>query len=249
MRVFLINVGANSAHRSRARSPLFPDGTFVYVPFPLNEGEMGIWPYPSKAWPFTYNLQWHQTHVDPDWENLTYGDCTLNPRASCLASVRPSDILLFWALLWDNPGDSWFTFTNAQSWHLIGALRVEEVLRPGDRADKACSANRQRASENAHFVSKRLQPGNHVFVGDKDLSQLFEFAVPLVKTLSKQSLLYRMFRTSAGERLPLNGKHWSSYLRSCRMICDLSTPDGFRRASSIREAILARNDFDILDGL
>ncbi len=107
---------------------------------------------------------------------------------------------------------------------------------------------RQRASENSHFVSKRHQPGNHVFVGDKNLSQLFEFAVPLVKTLSKQSLLYRMFRTSLENAYP-QGKHWSSYLRSCRMICDLSTPDGFRRASIIREAILARNDFDLLNGL
>lgn len=248
-KIYLINVGANLAHRSKARSPLFLDGTFVYVPFPLAEGMTGTLPYPSAAWPFTNNLRWYQTHSDPDWANLTYGDYTKNPRASCLAGVAPSDVLLFWSLLWENHGDSWFTFTNKQSWHLIGALRVEEILRPGDSSTAASRRNRERASRNAHFEDKRLTPGNHVFIGDRNHSQLFQFAVPLVKSLNRRSLLYRIFRTTNGARLPLAGKHWSSYLRSCRVICDLSNPDGLRRATLLTEAIKSRNDFDLLEGL
>lgn len=124
--IFLINVGANSAHRSKARCPLFPDGSFIYVPFPLEDNRVENWPYPAKAWPFTNNLLWHQTHVDPDWPQLTYGDNCLNPRASALKSAAPNDILLFWSLLWDNTGDSWFDFTERQSWHLIGASALKK---------------------------------------------------------------------------------------------------------------------------
>lgn len=130
-RIFLINVGANLSHQGRARCPLFPDGTFVYVPFPLDGDEGGRWPYPTNAWPFTYNLRWHQTHVDPDWPYLTYGDYFSNPRAAALHTLVPHDILLFWALLWDNDGDNWFDFSKRRSWHLIGSLRIEEALWPG----------------------------------------------------------------------------------------------------------------------
>jgi ABC-type branched-subunit amino acid transport system substrate-binding protein len=36
-KIFLVNVGANTSHASKARSPIFEDGTFVYVSFPLDE--------------------------------------------------------------------------------------------------------------------------------------------------------------------------------------------------------------------
>ena len=250
-RIFLINVGANSAHRSRARSPLFADGSFVFVPFPHDGDDDGAWPFPANAWPFTYNLRWHQTHVDPDWPELTYGDYVVNPRAAALKTVEPNDILLFWSLLWDNTGDCWFDFTERQSWHLIGVLRIDEILLPGQRPNDAKRANRQRAALNAHFggTSKPLANGNVVFIGNTYHSSLFDFAVPLVTKLNRSSLLYRSVRTASGHALPLTGKHWSSYTRSCRPICDLSEVDGRRRAGILSDAIGSRNDIDILAGL
>jgi len=245
-RVFLINVGANSAHRSSARCPLFSDGSFVYVPFPL-DGEYGTYPYSMDAWPFTNGLSWYQTHADPDWDNLTYGDYILNPRAAVLKNAEANDTLLFWALLWDNPGDNWTTFTNRQSWHIIGSLRIEEILREGHSLDDASTRNRKRAEYNAHFDGSRLEEGNIVFLGDLRYSRLYEHAVPLVtKKFTRSSLLYRTFRTAAGTQLPLNGKHWSGYTRSCRMICDLDNPDGYQRAAILGTAIAERNDFDLL---
>jgi len=250
-RIFLINVGANSAHRSKARCPIFDDGSFVFVPFPYDGDDDGMRPYPTNAWPFTYNLRWHQTHVDPDWPQLTYGDYFLNPRAAALKTVLPSDILLFWSLLWENTGDNWFHFTKRQSWHLIGALRIDEALWPGHRPSDAKVQNRLRASYNAHFNGddSPLNDGNVVFVGTPEHSALFDFAVPLVTQLDRSSLLYRTFRTASGEPLPLNGKHWSSYTRSCRVICDLGDTDGHRRAKILRDAIATRNDIDILADL
>ena len=250
-RIFLINVGANTKHRSRARCPLFSDGTFVFVPFPHDDDYDEIRPYPTNAWPFTNNLRWHQTHVDPDWPQLTYGDYILNPRAAALQTAEPNDILLFWSLLWKNTGDNWFDFTERRSWNLIGAIRIEEVLLPGQRPSDAKPRNRERASYNAHFTGGNapLNKGNVVFIGDMNHSGLFDYAVPLVTQLSPSSLLYRAFRTASGAALPLNGTHWSSYTRSCRDICDIADQDGRRRAKILRDAIVTRNNFDILAGL
>lgn len=248
-RIFLINVGANSAHQSKARCPIFSDGSFVFVPFPYNHNdEDGKWPYPANAWPFTYNLRWQQTHVDPDWPHLTYGDYLLNSRAAALKSAKPNDILLFWSLLWENTGDSWFHFTGRRSWHLIGAIRVEEVLTTGHRPADAKPKNRQRAAYNTHFrnESSRLEPGHVVFIGNLNHSALFDYAVPLVTKLNRTSLLHRIFRTADGQPLPLQGKHWSSYTRSCRPICDLENADDQKRAIILRDAIIQRNKFDIL---
>lgn len=248
--IFLINVGANLRHQSRAKCPVFSDGSFVYVPFPLELDEEGNWPYPADAWPFTYNIRWHPTHADPDWPNLTYGDYLRNPRASALGTAEPSDILLFWALLWDNEGDSWFDFTGDMAWYLIGAIRIDEVLWEGQTADEAKARNRTRAAYNSHFYDddEPLAEGNAVFIGERRHSALFDYAVPLVKKLNRSSLMYRTFRTAAGKPLPLD-KHWSSYTRSCRAICDLETADGLRRARILRDAIADLNDFDLLAGL
>jgi hypothetical protein len=146
---------------------------------------------------------------------------------------------------------SWFDFTNRQSWHLIGAIRIEEALWPGQRPADAKSRNQQRAAKNAHFrgINTPLAAGNVVFIGDVKHSMLFDFAVPLVKKLDRTSLLYRTFRTANGDPLPLRGKHWSSYTRSCRVICNTADKDGLKRAKIIRGAIAKRNDFDLLADL
>ncbi|MBX3438317.1 MAG: hypothetical protein KF861_12560 [Planctomycetaceae bacterium] len=248
-RIILINIGANMSHRSRARCPLFPDGKFEYVPFPL-DGNYGSTPYPTNAWPFTNGLSWYQTHADPDWENLTYGDYVLNPRAAILKGARVNDILLFWSLLWENSGASWTTFTNRRSWCLIGSLRIGEILQGGHPIVHTSARNRARAEKNAHFVGRKLEHGHVVFLGTQSYSQLYDYAVPLVANrMTRKSLLYRTLRTTLGTRLPLNGKHWSGYARSCRMICDLGESDGYRRAAILRDAIAAQNDFDLLAGL
>lgn len=248
-KIYLINVGANSAHHKFARCPIFPDGSFVYVPFPYPYGEFGTRPYPTEAWPFTNGLTWYQTHADPDWENLTYGDYVANARAAALRAAQPNDILLFWSLLWENTGRDWNHFTGKQHWCLIGAIRIEELLIEGQSAEDAKRANRKRAEVNAHFVDYWLEPGHIVFIGDKKHSFLFPNAVPLVGNSLKTSLLYKSFRTKDGSRLPLNGKHWSGYARSCRAIWDLEDPKQRKLANIVRDAVEQRTGHNILAGL
>ena len=246
-RIFLINVGANSDHYRNARSPVFEDGTFVYTPFPLDDA-VGHWPYPENAWPFTNGLEWHQTHCDPDWPQLTYGDNTHNPRARALGGVEPGDTLLFWSMLCSNSGTCWHDFTGEKGWYLIGSLYVDEILCGGMSHRDAKPENQTRASYNAHFVTEKLPEKDLVFIGTKAHSLLYEYAVPFVTGgFGESSLLYQAVRMSNGDRISLDNPRWVIPVRSCRAICDLSLDDDLERATLLRDAIKAKNEgFDLL---
>jgi hypothetical protein len=124
--VFLVNVGANTEHRGKARSPVFTNDKFIYVSFPTKT--RGSKPYPPEARPFTRRTNIRHTHLDPDWENLTYGDYCRGIRGHELRDAKRNDILLFWGLLWRNSGTSWSDFTGEKGWYLFGALRIDEIL-------------------------------------------------------------------------------------------------------------------------
>lgn len=145
-KIFLVNVGANLKDQSLARSPIFNDDRFIFVSFPDPDTKYRK-PYPPKARPFTRNVGIYNTHADPDWDNLTYGDCPANGRAAALKQAKLRDILLFWALLWRNVGTSWKDFRKEKGWYLIGALRIAEILSEGQRAKDAKSFNVKRAAK------------------------------------------------------------------------------------------------------
>jgi Nucleotide modification associated domain 3 len=244
-KVYLVNVGANTAHSSIARSPIFDDNAFIYVSFP-HRGEHGVRPYPREARPFTRELDFNHTHFDPDWPNLTYGDNLKNPRAQALKKVLPADILLFWGLLWRNRGRRWDDFTGERGWYFIGALRVEEILKEGQSAADAKPANRKRAAQNVHSHDSVIGPDNRVFIGSKQHSQLFSRAVDLQMTHST-GLLFRTIRTARGERLSLGGAiPWKSSTRSCRVIWDLADPEQRKRAKIASDAISKQTSYDLL---
>jgi hypothetical protein len=246
-KVYLINVGANSSDSSRARSPIFEDDRFIYVPFSFKRrGGDGYFEYPKPARPFIRNMQGRSTHCDPDWSNLTYGDQCSNRRAAALRRVGVGDILLFWGLLWRNNGKTWKSFTGHRGWYLIGALRVSEILEEGQTAKDAKRANRKRAAKNAHLVDGVIGDGQRVFIGSKRRSKLFRRAVDL-QTTQGSGLLFRTIRAASGKHLSLHGKTpWNSSTRSCRVIWDLDLPDHRVRARIARKAILHRTGYDLL---
>ncbi len=177
-KVYLVNVGANSAHASMARSPISDDGSFVFVSFP-HAGIRGVRPYPVKARPFVRGVDIYHTHNDPDWPNLTYGDGCHSPRARALRRVEENDILLFWGLLWQKNGKGWDAFTGERSWYLFGALRVREILEEGQRPTDASASRIKRARQNVHFYRGELDEGNRVFIGCTRYSRLFRVGVDL----------------------------------------------------------------------
>src|SRR5260370_33987033 len=94
-KVYFINVGANTGDSMKARSPIFDNGKFRFVTFPSKKGRSGERPYPSENCAFLHPIHnLYKTHLDPDLENLTYGDYCGNGRARALKRVKVDDILL-----------------------------------------------------------------------------------------------------------------------------------------------------------
>lgn len=124
--IYLVNVGANTTHQGKARSPIFADGRWHFVSFPTAPGEPSQ-PYPETVRPYLRGKEINTTHADPCWEDHTYGDECANPRATALKTVRPGDMLLFWGLLWAHRGGDWHGFTGERGWYLLGVLRVQEI--------------------------------------------------------------------------------------------------------------------------
>jgi hypothetical protein len=239
-----VNVGANTNHRTTARSPIFLNDKFIYISFP-HPGEPGHRPYPRVARPFTRKIDFQHTHYDPDWPNLTYGDYCGNPRAAALKNAVEGDILLFWGLLWRNTGRTWHDFTGERGWYLIGALRIGRILDAGQRPKDAGSQS-ARAAKNVHFYRGVLDEDNRVFIGTKSHSSLFPKAVDLEATRGS-GLLFRTIRAARGGLLRLRTKpHWNSSTRPCRVIWHLDKRSDWKRAWIVRQAIKRKTGYDLL---
>jgi len=244
-RVYLLNVGANTQHQQSARSPIFPNGSFVYVPFPT--GKRNPPPgYSDEALRFTHDVDPLATHADPDWTNLTYGDYCHNARARALLSVERGDLLLFWGLLWDNDGTGWSGFNNQRGWYLLGALSIAEIVTDAMTLSDVPAIHRERAGANAHFEGRdRLETDHRVFVGKLGFSARFDRAVDL-QVPHADGLIYRAIRSASGQSLILNGRpRWNSSLRSCRCVFDLSNVEDADRFEFVRSAVKDRAGIDL----
>jgi len=242
MRIYLVNVGANARHWSRARSPIFPDGTFRFVSFPDESGVA----YPADMRPFTRGARAACTHLDPDWQNLTYGECVSNGRGGALRLAERDDVLLFWGMLCSNTGAGWETFTGERGWYLLGAMRIAWIMEAGQRLRDIPMHYRARAGANAHVEAGWLDDGQRVFIADRSRSALFDRAVDL-GAQSKQGLMFQAFRTKAGEPLRFGASpHWSGTLRACRCMFDLENREDRERAKLVHTAIRRLNEFALM---
>jgi hypothetical protein len=154
VRALLVRVGIDQT-AGGWNAPVDPDSLeFVYVPIPEPRGQrfhpglattyapaeaalaaFGAGGRPGTALPGP--LAGRNTHLDPDFDRLTYGD--VGPRRGrSLCDLEPGDVVVFFAGLRPvRPCDHRLLYA------LIGLYRVKEVLRAGD-------VPRARWSENAH---------------------------------------------------------------------------------------------------
>jgi hypothetical protein len=223
-KIYLINVGANSADSSQARSALFPNGTFIFVTFPQSEGAA----YPRHTCQFVKNWPDIKTHADPDWDGLTYGDNCRNPRARALLAVEQNDILLFWAMLWKMSDSGCVWDSEDKGWFLVGSLRVEYILKTNDVLKNALHDKRlrQRASRNAHTINGKVESRKdvRVFLGNPRYSTRFDRAIDL-GIYQDCGLLRKTMRTTHGEKINwYKSPRWNSVLRSCRAVLDTADP-------------------------
>ncbi len=252
-KIYLINIGANLSHARKARSPIFPDGRFEFVSFPGGNPKKGA--YPKRLHPYVKKPESTGTHLDPDWENLTYGDCCDNPRAGALARVTVGDIFLFWGLLWKvNPSDQdvWKcrNSDSERGWYLFGAYRISSILKSGELiVNLPTQKDQRRAVKNAHVHNGKVdsRKGTHVFLGDPKRSVQFECAVDL-GIRKPDSLLQQVFLSAEGKKLQWKGApQWHSSTRTCRAVLDCERESNRARAEILRKAILKANSgFDLL---
>lgn len=193
MRLFVANVGVNTSDASRRglRSPIFPDGTFEFVPI-KERVEVAKYPgiptYQSlKCWtgraknlaafiPARYSH--YGVHADPEFDTFTYGD-VLSPRAANLKKITQGDQLWFLGRLWGNDGKQW---TGESNFYFIGLIEVEQniLISAGTTPQMITPDIRQRMEANAHY--RRLVFANdfstfRVIIGHPDKSFRFQRAL------------------------------------------------------------------------
>lgn len=248
--VFLVNVGANTSHGSKARSPLFKDGTFNFVSFPDDGCRRQ---YPPEVHSFVSDSVNLRTHLDPDWHNLTYGDCCDNRRARALLNAEVGDILLFWGLLWRIPNKNANVLkSSVKTWCLFGAMRVEAILESKQTITHLTPSQKKRVIENEHMAGNSVDGRKfaRVFIADKKHSCQFERAVDL-EIYDDDGLLRQTIKAKDGRSLEWDrSPKWYSALRSCRAVFDLSDSDQRKRAIRLNKRIQSVNGhIDMLAGL
>jgi Nucleotide modification associated domain 3 len=252
--IYLINVGANCS--SKARSPVFADGTFVFVPFDVSDDVTEARAYPEHCREFVNPAFLGQqiAHDDPDWTNKTYGDTLIQSRSSNLREADRGDILLFWGRLWPHAGKhGWAGFrqgnireagnSRRKGAYLLGALRVQRKIR--STTDNLNEDESRRVKAAMHYP-----PCCHdvIFLGENNAahSGLFPRAVSLEEDRYPDGLLYRCFGMTNGSGI--QNRHWMGALRSCRKVL---SADMSERTLNLARAIYVstHGQFDILSGI
>jgi len=181
-RAVAINVAANT-NQPGFRGPVFPDGTFEYVPIP--ESKPTREPVPTYA---DLDLQTDVSevadvpvHFDPEFpeaggERYTYGD-EHGAKAGPLSELERGDWLLFYATLAQRSDPApW----QAPEWgaYLIGGMRLARDAVTGEEYRAMDAAERPPFRTNAH-VRRREFDARVLIHGDPERSRLFDRAVPL----------------------------------------------------------------------
>jgi hypothetical protein len=184
MRALALNIGANT-NEPGFRGPVYPDGTFEYIPIPESEptteqvptyGDLAS----SLETEIPDSLAETPVHLDPEFpeyphcERYTYGD-EHGVKARPISDLAAGDTLLFYATLTVEGDAEWLP----PEW---GAFVIGEFVLAADPVtpEEGGVPETERAyfTNNAH--TKRDPPDARVLVrGDPEQSRLYDEAVPL----------------------------------------------------------------------
>jgi hypothetical protein len=159
--------------------PLFPDGTFEYVPIPeseTTERTLFFRDIPARgggsvARFVLVKYRESPSHYDPEFETFTYGDPTKNKRGQLLR-LGSGDMLVFYAGL--RPPEQ----TQGSKLYIIGYLIVRQAHAIRN-TNPWPPPTLERLWGNAHFRRKECDEGLVVVEGDPERSRLLTRAVPL----------------------------------------------------------------------
>lgn len=249
----MVNVGVNASHGA-LRSPVFPDGTFEFLPIPEDRR---LWSPTLPAYPKlgAYNdpdktladyapvSRWNdRLHDDPEFRTFTYGDDPRRTgRGAGLKPCGPGDYLFFLARLVGHDGEN--RFVGPPGFYLIGFFRVSDVLRdvetyPTGRDFMVFGANAhiRRAAYHARALDRFW-----VWKGDPEASLRLPIAVPLDRELAESTLLDARGRPWAWKSNRSELQTIGSYTRSGRLVIDPTKHGGRERARKLWEAVAWRN--------
>ncbi|GAA0528335.1 hypothetical protein SAMN04488066_11371 [Halorubrum aquaticum] len=206
-RAVAVNVAANT-NEPGFRGPVYPDGSFAYVPIPESEATLPRDRFPVDEPLPTYAdldvpfalpdpLRDRPVHMDPEFpgvhgrEHATYGD-PYAVKAGPIAELEPGDWLLFYATLslrpagWGGPGTDPAVDPDlvdddlAPDWgaYLFAGIRVNRVLDGAGSDGPSRAAAAGAVPTNAHLKRDPFD-ARVVVAGDTQESGLLERVVPL----------------------------------------------------------------------
>ncbi|TQQ79736.1 Nmad3 family putative nucleotide modification protein [Halonotius roseus] len=196
-RALAINVAANT-NIPGVRGPIYPDGSFVYLPIPEREAidpAASVPTYddllaelPTLPFELPADSRDRAVHLDPEFagypccDSFTYGD-EHGVKAGPISELEPGDSLYFYATLTTHEPPEGVDLDDAVGWvapewgaYLIGEFRIAEVL-DSDACQSLSPAGRAAFASNAH--RKRAEFDAKVLVRGGEESRLFDRAVPL----------------------------------------------------------------------
>jgi hypothetical protein len=178
-----INVAANT-NLPGFRGPVWPDGSFEYIPIPEREPTRETVPtYDDLAdhlrTPIPADISKTQVHLDPEFpeypfcERYTYGD-EHGVKAGPLSDLNVGDFVFFYATLSVEEAASWLP----PDWgaFLIGHFRLD---RPPLTAGEYGPDNLTDVFANNAHVKREEVDAEVLLAGDPAESRLYERAIPL----------------------------------------------------------------------
>ncbi|MBV0902491.1 Nmad3 family putative nucleotide modification protein [Haloarcula salina] len=182
MRGVAINVGANT-NEPGFRGPVYPDGTFEYIPIP--ESKPTNDPVPTYGdLDLTTDVSAvadRPVHFDPEFpeaggERYTYGD-DHGVKAGPLSELSAGDSLFFYATL-STAGDAPAWASPEWGAYVIGHFRLARDAVTGEEYRSLPDAERAAFASNAH-VKRDPFDARVLISGSEDGSRLYETVVPL----------------------------------------------------------------------
>ncbi|MFC7074915.1 Nmad3 family putative nucleotide modification protein [Haloarcula halophila] len=182
MRSVAINVGANT-NEPGFRGPVFPDGSFEYIPIP--ESEPTAEPVPTYA---DLDLETdvsavadRPVHFDPEFpeaggDRYTYGD-EHGVKAGPLSELSAGDYLFFYATL-STVGEGAVWAPPEWGAYVVGHFCLARDAVTGEGYRELSAEEQAVFDSNAH-VKRESVDARVLVLGDPAASQLYETVVPL----------------------------------------------------------------------
>lgn len=207
MKSVALNVGANSSTLG-GRGPIFPDGSFQYIPIPEEDETVTEPTYfdlhllenrPSSAHDVV-------VHFDPEFPeygygvNYTYGDRHA-PKTTAISKLAEGDILFFYATLdYENGRDREYDWIN-EDWgaYLIGHFKLARDPVSHEEFQSLSADVERKFDGNAH-IRRDSFDAEYLVLGDPAESRLYDIPVPLSgEEGSSPNRLVTSFSEDSGE--------------------------------------------------